>query len=283
MFPGSLVAIVTPFNSKDHVDRLALEQFVDWQIHEGTEGIVCCGTTGEGTLLNDKERALVIETCVAVADSRVPVLAGTGAMSTRETVRLTEQAAELGVDGCLVVTPYYVRPSQEGLRAHYKQVMKVGVPIVGYNNPGRAGVKLESGMGLTAVKDSGPVQKWSVPLICGEDGQLLESVRAGAIGAISVIGNIIPRQWRLLVDLALQGEWVEAEVRMKQYQELLGALYQATNPQCVKALLNWMGKMASPLRMPLVMPSAAVQERLRQTLLQLCLPLHRYGSRLERR
>ncbi len=262
MFPGSLVAIVTPFNGKEHVDRLALEQFIDWQIHEGTEGIVCCGTTGEGTLLSDKERALVIETCVAVADKRVPVLAGTGAMSTKETVRLTEQAAELGVDGCLVVTPYYVRPSQEGLRLHYQEVMKVGVPIVGYNNPSRAGVKLESGMGLAAVKDSGPVQKWSVPLICGEDGQLLESVRAGAIGAISVIGNVIPRQWRLLVDLALQGEWVEAEARMAQYQELLGALYQTTNPQCVKALLNWMGKMTSPLRMPLVMPPPAVEARL---------------------
>ena len=160
---GSIVALVTPFTSNGRIDRKSLESLVEWHIAEKTDGIVCSGTTGEACSLSRIERKRVAEICVKASAGRIPIIVGTGTPDTRETIRLTEDASKLGASGCLVVTPYYNKPSQKGCLEHFRQVAKVGFPIIAYHNPGRAVfrftreslcelVKIDK---VVALKDSG--------------------------------------------------------------------------------------------------------------------------------
>lgn len=141
MFKGSIAALPTPFTESDHVDEESIAQLVEWHIEEGTDGIVLCGTTGEAPCLSHEERIRVIQLGVACAKGRIPIIAGTGSYCTRDTIKMTEEAQVAGADGCLVIFPYYNRPTPEGCFLHFQELNKVSLPIIAYNHPGRTSIK----------------------------------------------------------------------------------------------------------------------------------------------
>lgn len=287
-FCGSLVAIVTPFNSKGRLDTKALERLIEWQVGEGTDGIVCCGATGESTCLTPADRRKIIEICVNTSAKRIPIIAGTGTPDTKETVRFTEKAQQLGASGCLVVTPFYNRPTQRGCVLHYREVAKVGIPIIAYHNPPRTQVRLtietltEIGTipGLVGVKEaSGDIEfirklheKSNLPILSGDDYLTHDVLSVGGVGTISTIGNIIPRVWKEMIRLSLRGRFAESKVISDRFLPLCKALFLESNPQCVKYVLHLMGKCGSNLRLPLVMPLVENQRELKKVLLNLSLP-----------
>lgn len=285
-FIGSYVAIITPFNSKGNLDRKTLERLVEWHVHEGTDGIVCCGSTGEGVVLSDREKKRVAEICIQAAGKRIPVLLATGTADTRQTVRLTESAQKLDADGCLVVTPYYNKPSQKGCILHFKEIAKVGLPIIVYHNPGRTLVRLtvETVHALSqiphiaALKDSGHDLEWVrkanrfLPIIAGDDDVTYDILREGGIGAISVIGNLIPRGWKAMIRQCLEKKWDSAKRLAQLYMPLCRALFIESNPQCLKAAMKWLKLNNGILRLPLIEPSEKVQYEIKKELIRLILP-----------
>lgn len=286
-FRGSFVALITPFDEKKRIDRKALERLVEWHIQEGTDGIVCCGTTGEGPVLSEKERAKIAEICIRTADKKIPILVGTGTCDTQQSIRLTEQMKKLGADGALVVTPYYNKPSQKGCIAHFREVAKVGLPIVIYHNPGRAMVKLTAETIaeiaqfplIAALKESShdmdfmrKIRKLSkIPIFSGEDDLSYQMIEEGAIGVISVIGNLIPKGWSRMIHLALSGKYLESKNLMNRYLPLCKALFFETNPQCVKFAMQWLGLVRGNLRLPLLQIESATQMEMKRVLLRLAL------------
>jgi 4-hydroxy-tetrahydrodipicolinate synthase len=287
-FQGSFVAIITPFHPKGSVDWKSLEQLVEWHIGEGTDGIVCCGSTGEGVVLSDREKKRVAEVCVRTANKRIAVIVGTGTADTRQTVRLTESVRKLGADGSLVVTPYYNKPTQKGCILHFGEVAKVGLPVIVYHNPARAVVRLTAETiaeisqipGIAAIKESShdlelmrKVQSLcSIPILSGEDDLTFDILRAGGVGTISVIGNVIPRGWKAMVQLCRQKKWEAAERLAKFYMPLCKALFLETNPQCVKWAMKCLRLGNGILRLPLIEPSDKVQAALNQEFLRLSIP-----------
>ena len=161
-FHGAFVAVITPFDRKGRVDRKNLGKLIEWHIQEGTQGIVCCGATGEGVALDSAEKKRVVSICVEASEGKIPIIAGCGTSSTKQSVQLTEQMQRLGANGCLIVTPYYNRPSQRGCILHFQEIAKVGLPVIAYHNPGRTAVRFtpetvaEIGKipGVAALKDS---------------------------------------------------------------------------------------------------------------------------------
>ncbi|MDE3045026.1 MAG: 4-hydroxy-tetrahydrodipicolinate synthase [Verrucomicrobiota bacterium] len=288
MFQGSLVALITPFSSNGRIDTKALESLIEWQINEGTDGIVCCGTTGEACTLSETDRKKVIEICVKSADGRIPIIAGTGTCDTRQTVRFTATAQRLGAAGCLVVTPYYNKPTQRGCLAHFREVSNVGFPIIAYNNPGRAVIRftVELVQGLSAlpsvvaIKDSSRDLEFvralrkvtSLMILSGEDDLTFDIIQEGGAGVISVIGNVVPRGWREMVHLALAGQKEKAERLAHRYAPLCKGEFLETNPQCIKYLVSQMGKCKPVFRLPLVLPTLQTQNSLKQIVLELALP-----------
>jgi 4-hydroxy-tetrahydrodipicolinate synthase len=287
-FRGSLVALVTPFNSKGSLDRKALASLVEWQIEQGIDGIVCCATTGEGPALSASEIRTVAEICIRTAGKRVPIIVSTGAPSTKETIRLTESALKLGADGCLVVTPFYNRPSQRGCVAHFTEVAKVGLPMILYHNPGRAGLRLtvetvvEIGNipGVVGYKDSNHDLDFirrlkklsSISILSGDDDLTFATMKEGAVGGICPIANLIPKSWSRMIHLSIQGKWGEASQLNERYMPLIRSLYTETNPQCFKFVLDWFGKIHGHLRLPLLTPSWDVQLELKRQFCRLALP-----------
>lgn len=284
-FGRSLVPIITPFNRKGNIDVKPLEKFIEWQIAEGTDGIVCCGTTGESPALSNREKKKIAEICIRVAAKRIPIIVGTGVSDTKTTVQLTEQMQKLGADGCLVVTPYYNRPTQRGCVLHYQEVAKVGLPMIAYHNPVRAGVRLEAETilemsripGVIAMKDSGrdfelirKVHK-SMPILSGDDDLTFQILQAGGVGAISAVGNVIPRGCKKMIDLCLDGKWEEGKVLVDKYLPLCKAVFLETNPQCFKLVLSWFGKCKPILRLPLVLPTEKTEKELKKVLISLAL------------
>lgn len=283
LFRGSFVALITPFDQRGRIDAKSLEKLVEWHIQEGTDGIVCCGTTGEAPTLTEKEKKRVAEICIKTASKKIPIVVGTGTSSTRQSHKLSLDMLKLGADGALVVTPYYNKPSQRGVIAHFQEVAKAGLPIIAYNNPGRASVKLtaetiaEIGRvsGVVAIKDSSHDlelirkvrQISSLPILSGEDDLTFETIQEGGVGAISVIGNLIPKAWKEMIDLALSKKEAEAKKLAKRCLPLCSALFRETNPQGVKFCLEWMGKSRGVLRLPLVEVLKETQEELIRALL----------------
>lgn len=288
LFSGSFVALITPFDSKGRLDRKALEKLVEWHIEEGTDGIVCSATTGEGTTLSEREKKRVAEICIRTAKGRIPIIVGTGTPDTRQSVHLTEQMQKLGADGCLVVTPYYNKPSQRGCILHFQEVAKVGLPVIVYHNPGRAVVRLEAETiaalhqipGIAALKESSSDLEFvrkirklcSIPILSGDDHLTFETIREGGKGAISVVGNVIPKGWKGMIRLALEGKWEKAAELSDKYLPLCKALFLETNPQGVKFAMAWMGKAQGVLRLPLVPVSEGVGKEIERALLSLSLP-----------
>lgn len=284
MFTGSLVAIVTPFR-KGKVDERALADLIEWQIANGTNGIVPCGTTGESATLSHDEHNRVIELTVEVVRRRVPVVAGTGSNSTDEAIALTKHAKQAGADAALLITPYYNKPTQEGLYRHYRAVAEaVDLPLVLYNIPGRTGVnmlpatiaRLTTLPTIVGVKEgSGSVQQASdlvlmcgdrLTVLAGDDALTLPMMAVGGKGVITVTANIAPAEMAGLVKAFAEGKIEEARRIHFKLSPLFAALFFETNPIPVKEALSLMGKIDPELRLPLCPMANDTREKLIQAL-----------------
>ncbi len=270
MFQGSMVAIVTPFDSQGRFDEEKYRQLIDFQIENGTDVIVPCGTTGESATLNFEEHDQVIRVCIDQVKKRVPVIAGTGANSTSEAIELSQNAREMGADGLLLVCPYYNRPSQEGLYRHFKAIAEaVKLPQVLYNVPGRTGVDMTADTtvrlaeidNIVAIKEaSGSLTQVSeilaragekIDVLSGDDFLTLPMMVCGAKGVISVSANAIPGRVKNMVQDALEGRWEEARRQHLELLEFHTAMFIESSPVPVKTTLWLMGMMEDNIRLPL--------------------------------
>jgi 4-hydroxy-tetrahydrodipicolinate synthase len=286
MFKGSLVALITPF-SRGQVDEKAFQHFVDWQIKEGTNGLIPVGTTGESPTLSHEEHMRVVELCVEAAARRVPVIAGTGSNSTDEAIALTRHAKQAGADAALVVTPYYNRPTQEGLYRHYKSIAEaVDIPIIIYNIPGRCAVdmtvetmaRLAKLPTIVGVKDAtnDPARPLRTRLaigpefclLSGEDATVTAFMAQGGHGCISVTANVAPRLCAQLHEAWQKGEMDRVWKLRDRLMPLHEALFVETSPAPVKYAASLLGKSSADVRLPLVPCSSAAQERVRAALEQ---------------
>ncbi|MBI5234948.1 MAG: 4-hydroxy-tetrahydrodipicolinate synthase [Deltaproteobacteria bacterium] len=277
---GTYTALVTPFRD-GAIDEAALRQHVDHQIQNGINGLVPCGTTGESATLNYDEHIRVIELTVEAAAGRVPVMAGTGSNSTAETIMLTRQAEKLGASAALLITPYYNKPTQQGLYEHYKKVSEeVSIPLVLYNVPGRTGVNMlpETVARLSALKNivgvkeaTGDLKQVSEVMefskkgfivLSGDDFTTLPMLAVGGHGVISVTSNVAPKDVSAMVRAYLSGSYEEAMKLHYSLQPLHRAMFLETNPSPVKTALAMMGRMKEEFRLPLVRMSEANREKL---------------------
>jgi 4-hydroxy-tetrahydrodipicolinate synthase len=284
MFSGSIVAIVTPFRN-GKVDERTFGDLIEWQIANGTNGIVPCGTTGESATLTHEEHHRVVKLTVEAAKGRVPVIAGTGSNSTEEAISLTRHARESGADGALLITPYYNKPSQEGLYRHYKAVAEaVDLPLVLYNIPGRTGVnmlpatvaRLAVMKNIVGIKEgSGSVQQASdiaqmcgdrLTVLSGDDPLTLPMMAVGAQGVITVTANVMPKEMAQLVASFLAGRIEEARRIHFALSPLFAALFYETNPIPVKEAMGMMGKIDPELRLPLCTMSGENRNQLARVL-----------------
>ena len=265
---GSMVALVTPFAGGE-LDRDALGRLIDFQLENGMQGLIPCGTTGESPTLTHDEHDEVIEFTVKRAGGKVPVIAGTGSNSTAEAVRLTRHAKDAGADACLIVNPYYNKPTQQGMYDHVAELAKVGLPIVLYNIPGRTGIELASETivrmyneidEVIAVKEAtGKLDNASalaaacdVTILSGDDSLTLPICSVGGRGAISVLANVLPREVHKLTAAAAAGDMKAAREQHLKLFPLFKAIFWETNPIPIKAALAMSGMIQNELRLPLV-------------------------------
>ena len=282
---GSIVAIVTPMFEDGSVDWQSLEKLVEWHIQQGTNSIVAVGTTGEASTLSMEEHTQVIKEVIRVANKRIPIIAGTGANSTHEAIELTRAAKELGADAALLVTPYYNKPTQEGLYQHYKTIAEaVDIPQILYNVPGRTGVDMqnETVIRLADVKNiiglkdaTGDVDRGQaliealngkISVYSGDDGTACELMARGAQGNISVTANVAPKQMSQICEAALAGEHEKAHQLNQQIANLHNILFCESNPIPVKWALHEMGYMSTGIRLPLTALAEQYREPLRNDL-----------------
>src|SRR5256886_5609772 len=260
MFAGSMVALVTPFKD-GKVDRTSLEGLVEFHVEHGSSGIVPCGTTGESATLSHEEHEDVIKAVIKSVNKRVPVIAGTGSNSTEEAVRLTREAEKSGADGALMISPYYNRPTQEGIYQHYKKVASnVGIPIIVYNIPGRTGSKIEPETlarmseikNIAGVKEAtGSVdQAIDVIRLCGdrlavysgEDTLIFSLMALGGKGVISTVAKVAPEETSQIPEACLKGNWEKGRELQFKLMPLIRSLFIETNPIPAKTALSLMGK-----------------------------------------
>ncbi|HKY99786.1 MAG TPA: 4-hydroxy-tetrahydrodipicolinate synthase [Rhabdochlamydiaceae bacterium] len=270
MFSGSIVALATPFTKDNAVDFPAFGSLIEWHIAEGTSAVVLCGTTGEAPTLSHDEQIKMIKEGVKISKGRIPVIAGTGGYDTRSSVMNTKAAKECGADACLIILPYYNRPTPEGCLAHFIEIGKTGFPMIVYHHPGRTGIKLPAKMlaqiceipSVVAVKEASGdldyaielMQKTSRPLLSGDDTLTIPLMASGAVGVISIVANVIPREWVRLTALLASSSLAGAQEHFKRFYSLCKAMVLETNPQCVKYALSLMGKCQSMMRLPLLEP-----------------------------
>lgn len=271
MITGSIVALVTPMSSNGDIDWEALDKLVDWHIEQGTKAIVAVGTTGESATLSVPEHCQVITHCVKKVAGRVPVIAGTGANATREAIELTEAAAEAGVDACLVVAPYYNKPTQRGLYEHHRAIAEaVAVDQILYNVPGRTAVDMSNEIALelaeipniVGLKDATGDVPRGIELIqrcggkmavySGDDATALALMLGGAKGNISVTANVAPGLMSQMCEYALAGDADRAKAIEVQLAELNEALFLEVNPIPAKWALHALGKLDTGIRLPLL-------------------------------
>lgn len=289
MFKGAIVAIVTPFKN-GKVDEDALRELIEFQIVNGTDGIVPCGTTGESATLSHEEHDRVIEITINAVKKRIPVIAGTGSNSTAEALRLTAHAHKAGADGALVVCPYYNRPTPEGLYQHFKTIAEnVPIPIIPYNIPSRTGVNLMPDMvarlskikNIVGIKEaSGSIKQMSDIIdLCSEDFAVLSGddiftlplLAIGGAGIISVISNVVPADMAGLVDAFTSGDMAKAKALHHKMAALIEALFIEVNPVPVKAALALMGKIKYEYRLPLCKMAEANFEKLKKVMVSYAL------------
>ena len=281
MFRGSITALVTPMRD-GRLDEEAFRGLVEWQIAEGTHGLVPVGTTGESPTLTHDEHKKVVEICIEVADGRVPVIAGAGSNNTVEAIELARHAEKAGADGLLIVTPYYNKPNQEGLYQHFKAINDaVGIPIVIYNIPPRSVIdmsvetmarlfELENIVGVkdaTAKLDRVSLQRHAMGpdfiQLSGEDATALAFNAHGGHGCISVTANVAPKLLSEFQSACLAGDFVKALDYQDRLMPLHRALFLEPNPTGVKYALSVIGKMAEDVRLPLVAVSEPTRKEIR--------------------
>ena len=282
---GSIVAIVTPMFEDGGVDWKSLEKLVEWHIQQGTHSIVAVGTTGEASTLSMEEHIKVIQEVIRVANKRIPIIAGTGANSTREAIELTQAAKDVGADAALLVTPYYNKPTQEGLYQHYKAIAEaVEIPQILYNVPGRTGVDMQNETvirladvkNIVGIKDAtGDIPRGKalidglngkIAVYSGDDATAWELILLGAKGNISVTANVAPKQMSEVCEAALAGEQAKAQDLNQQIANLHNILFCESNPIPVKWALHEMGYMGTGIRLPLTSLAEQYREPLRHGL-----------------
>lgn len=293
MFHGSIVALVTPMKTDGTVDFDVLSQLIDWHIASGTDGIVVLGTTGESPTITQEERKKLTRHVVDVVAGRIPVIAGTGSNATPLAIAQTQEAMDLGVDACLLVTPYYNKPTQEGLYLHYKAIADaVAVPQILYNVPTRTAcdllpetvARLSKIANIVGLKEASPdplrpkqlatallengASSASLDIFSGDDINALEYMKQGAKGVISVTANVAPELVHALCKAVLSGDYSAAEKLDTQLRPLNTKLFVETNPIPTKWALAEMGKMASGIRLPLTPLSKANHNVVRAALVE---------------
>ncbi len=270
MFSGSMVALVTPMHADGRVDQESLEKLIEFHIENGTDAIVAMGTTGESATLDEKEHCQVIKRAVDFANKRIPIIAGTGANSTTEAIELTQCAADTGADACLLVTPYYNKPTQEGLYQHYKKIAEtVSVPQILYNVPGRTAVdmlpetvaRLSGIDNIIGIKEAtGDLQRAKqilelcgdkLELYSGDDATAMELILLGAKGDISVTANVAPKAMHEMCTAALAGNRETATQINNRLLALHSKLFVESNPIPVKWALYEMNLIPEGIRLPL--------------------------------
>ena len=284
-FAGAYTALVTPFY-KGHVDEERYRELIEWQIAEGINGLVPCGTTGESATLSHEEHEQVIRICIDQAKKRVPVIAGAGSNNTSEAVRLTQFAKDAGADAALHITPYYNKPTQEGLYAHFKAIADaVDLPLFVYNVPSRTGVSVapatmariykdipsvvgekEATGNLAHVSDTLELCGDGFMMLSGDDFTVLPSMALGATGVISVVSNILPGMMASMCAAFAAGDLEKAKSLHFAMMPISRACFVETNPIPIKTALTKMGKVGPEMRLPLVPMSAANEKILDEAL-----------------
>ncbi len=285
MFQGSMVALITPMHPDGSLDWDALDQLVEWHIQEGTDAIIAMGTTGESATLNDREHCQVIRHVVQKVNKRIPVIAGTGANATDEAIHLTECAKGAGADAALLVTPYYNKPTQEGLYQHYEKVAEsVDLPQILYNVPGRTACDLlpetvgrlskishivglkEATGDLDRIQQIRKVSEEGFELYSGDDSTGTDFMLQGGQGVISVTSNVAPKQMHEMCVAALAGDTEKAHQLNEPLKAIHDKLFIESSPIPVKWALQEMGKIESGIRLPLVPLSEASKPAVRESL-----------------
>ncbi len=286
VFKGSMVAIATPMNEDGSLDFESLEQLIEFHVDNLTDVIISVGTTGESATLDFNEHSKVIKTTIDLVNGRIPVIAGTGANSTSEAIELTESAKKNGADGCLLVTPYYNKPTQEGLYQHYKKIAdQVSIPQILYNVPGRTSVdmqpetvyRLSSHNNIVGIKEaSGNKQRSkellnlcsdNIQIFTGDDKTSMGDLLDGFSGNISVTANIVPKQMHKMCMHAMEGDLEKASELNNQIDVLHDVLFCESNPIPVKWCLNRMGLIKKGIRLPLTWLDEKYHKQLNQALL----------------
>ncbi|MGD0946091.1 MAG: 4-hydroxy-tetrahydrodipicolinate synthase [Candidatus Binatia bacterium] len=286
MFSGSMTAIITPFRD-GRVDGEALERLVEFQVQNGTSAIVPCGSTGESSTLSHAEHAEVVRLVVKIVRGRIPVIAGTGSNSTSEAIALTRAAQEAGAAAALLISPYYNKPTQEGIYQHYKSVAEATrFPLIVYNIPGRTASKIEATTiarlaelkEIVGLKDAtGSLDETQeairlcgdkIEVYSGDDSLTLPILAVGGVGVISVVANVVPKESAQMVAACRRGDWDTARRLHYQLLPLIRALFLETNPIPVKAAVAMMGYCQDALRLPLLPMSDAARAKLRAVMEQ---------------
>ncbi len=281
IFKGAGVALITPMNTDGSVNYDALESLIEFQIKNGTDAIISCGTTGESATLSAKEKQEVIKFTIKQVAGRIPVIAGTGSNNTESSIKSSLEAEELGADGLLIVTPYYNKTSQSGLIKHYLTIAnKVNTPIILYNVPSRTGLnikpetclELSKHPNICAIKEaSGDIsQVAKISALCqdnlsiysGNDDQIVPVLSLGGLGVISVFSNICPKECHNIVKEYLEGNVIESKNLQLKYLELMNAMFCDVNPIPVKEAMNLMGYNAGNCRLPLDKLNSADQNHI---------------------
>lgn len=288
IFTGAGVALITPMREDGEVNYEKLEELINYQIDNGTDALIICGTTGEASTLTHEEHLDVIKAAVDFTKGRVPVVAGTGSNCTKTAVYLSEEARARGVDGVLVVSPYYNKATQNGLKAHFTAVAKAAqVPVILYNIPGRTGCNIQPETivelaknveNIVAVKEAtGDISQaakllsmadGNIDVYSGNDDQIVPLLSLGGQGVISVLSHVLPKETHDIVALYKQGKVEESAALQLKYIPLIGALFSEVNPIPVKAAMNLMGFEVGTLRSPLTPMEDAHVEMLREEMIK---------------
>ena len=285
---GAGTALITPFTAEGKVDVPALTRLVEWQVQEGIDFVVACGSTGEAQTLSPEERVLVVKTVMAAADGQVSVLAGATDNDTSRAVAEARTMASLGVTGIMSASPYYNKPTQAGLEAHFLRIADAtDLPVLLYNVPGRTSVDLKAETvamlarhpRIAGIKEaSGNVRRMldlrrvtpaDFVVLSGDDDIVVPAMAAGAVGVISVASNAIPRRISAMVAAAGRGDYSGALAEQLRLLPFIDALFAESNPIPVKAVLEMMGKASGAVRLPLLPATAALRERLRPLMAEL--------------
>jgi len=285
MFKGSITALITPFTKDGAVDWPAFDNFVEWQIDQGCHGVVPCGTTGESPTLTHEEHKKIVRRCVEIVNKRVPVIAGTGSNNTAEALELTAEAKRDGADAALIVTPYYNKPSQDGLYAHYKKLNdEIGFPILIYNIPGRSVIDISNETvarlaelpHIIGIKDATADLARPLDLrhrlgddfcqLSGEDGTTMAFLAQGGHGCISVTSNVAPALCAQMHEAWQKADLKKAEAYRDRLAPLHKALFAETSPAPVKYAVHVLGLAGETVRLPLVSVSESCRAQVDQAL-----------------